>query len=175
MKKEQGFTLPEMIAVIAILMFLALLSLPFVKQYIDDSYNAKAKIYMGQLREAHLNFERDFPGTTVKGTVDFTSIPECNIDSIYDETGAWAPNILVACKYIKASDDVLRRYKFTIGPNTENCSNAVDAVVTMVGLADSGAYRNKCSWMDAFGNMHDPQEQENEGESGEPESQAGRI
>ena len=175
MKNKLGFTLPEMVAVIAILMFLALLSLPFVRTYIDDAYNGKAKIYMNQLREAHLNFEKDFPGTSISGEVDFDSIPECDIDNIYGENGVWAPNILVACKYIRGADDVLRRYKFTIGTNAD-CNGASEAVVTMIGLAKSGIYLNKCYWIDAFGKIHDPQEEsENTQNDGEPTSDEGRI
>ena len=49
MKNKTGFTLAEMVAVIAIMAFLALISVPYIKGYIDDSYNSKAIVHMREI------------------------------------------------------------------------------------------------------------------------------
>lgn len=158
MINRQGFTLPEMIAVIAILVFLALLSVPFVRGYIEDAYNGKAKNYMRELYEARLNFERDFPGSTVVGNVNFDEIPTCDIDAIYEQTTPLAPSILVACKYIRVSTDVLERYTFAIGQNITDCSPADNYAVVMKGL--NGRYSEGCAWITNSGDIEDDYDNE---------------
>ena len=162
MENKNAFTLPEMVAVIAILMLLAALSTPFVRGYIDDAYNGKAQIYMRQLQEARLNFEKDYPGATISDNGTETQSSDCKINEIYD-ANALKPTILEKCNYLKpVSADLTVRYAFTMGPVNQNaqggCSSTIcagnDIVITMRGLNDAGKYKSKCTCMDPIGNVY---------------------
>ena len=157
MKKFKGFTLPEMVAVIAILMFLAALSTPFVKGYIDDAYNGKALNYMRELYEASLNFEKDYPGTTISDEgSEFTG---CNIDRIYGVNGlVLKPKILTYCHYIKpVPEDLIGRYEFTIGSDAVVCEmeneECANARVIMTGKDEAGIYKDKCACVTTLGRV----------------------
>ncbi len=158
-KTKKGFSLAEMVAVIAILMVLAALSLPYVRGYIDDSYNGKALIYMRELNEARLNFERDYPGTTVTGSPVVTAgTNDCNIDDIYN---GGTLNISVStiqnCHYLlPISESLNDRYTFEIGGDCdiEGCSNAA---VSMTGGDAAGKYKDKCACIDSLGRVYKQQ------------------
>ena len=154
MRTKKGFTLAEMVAVIAILMFLAVISTPFIKRYINDSYNGKAKIYMRELHEARLNFEKDYPGTTVSSGSG-SAFTTCDLDAIYGQTGLVVDaSILEACNYLTVPTDIEGRYTFTLGGScvATGCGNPV---ATMVGKAAAGGdYNGKCTCLDAFGEIH---------------------
>ena len=149
---KKGFTLAEMVAVIAILMLLAVLSTPFIKGYIDDAYNGKAQIYMKELNEARINFEKDYPGTTVTGTVSAgAEIPSCNIESIYGQNNLQVGiPMLIACKYLRVPTDVMGRYSFGVGC-VSNCNSCSNAEVSMLGGTNAGNYNRRCAWINSFG------------------------
>ena len=151
MENNNGFTLAEMVAVIAILMLLAVLSTPFIKGYIDDAYNGKALIYMRELNEARMNFERDYPGTKIGGGNIF--LTNCNIEDIYGQTSMQLePSILVACKYVRDATDVTGRYSFQLGSSAD-CTACSDPVISMIGGDNAGIYKNKCACIDSFGKV----------------------
>ena len=165
MKNKKGFTLAEMVAVIAILMLLAVLSTPFVKGYIDDAYNGKAQIYMRELNEARINFEKDYPGTTVSGEIgDEVELASttCNIDNIYGHNNLQVGvSTLIACKYLRQPTDVMGRYKFGVG-SSANCTACTGPmVVSMVGGANAGNYKDICACMDSLGRVCKPDENNN--------------
>lgn len=155
MRKNKGFTLAEMIAVIAILMLLAILSTPFVKKYIDDAYNAKAITYMRQLNEARMNFEKDYPGITIGGG---TTLTTCDLNSIYgQENLLLEPSILFACGYLVPATDLEGRYTFQTGKDAkcDICEKAgVKAVVSMEGLNGAGIYAGQCACMDSMNRVY---------------------
>lgn len=155
MKNKNGFTLAEMVAVIAILMVLALLSSPFVRGYIDDSYNGKAQIFLRQLNEARLNFERDYPGTTVSGDFKYEGLDGCNIETIYGQTNlVISPEVLVGCHYLQIPSDLEGRYNFAVG-STASCSACTNpAVASMIGSDESGRYKDKCACVDNIGVLY---------------------
>ena len=153
--KNKGFTLAEMVAVIAILMVLSLLSVPFVRGYIDDSYNGKAQIFLKQLNEACLNFERDYPGTVVSGTVSYTaSAGECDLNNIYgNPDAAVSPDILFKCKYLIVPTDLEGRYTFKAG-SSASCSSCSSGIkVSLVGGDNAGVYKNKCACINLLGEL----------------------
>lgn len=151
--KNNGFTLAEMVAVIAILMVLALLSAPFVKGYIDDSYNGKAQIFLRQLNEARLNFEKDYPGTTVGGDFNYTATSGgCDLDGIYGKGGEVSPDVLVNCNYLKVPTELDKRYRF--GVRDGDCSACKNSLVTMTGDGEAGAYKDKCACFDEWGQLY---------------------
>lgn len=156
MMAKKGFTLAEMVAVIAILMLLAVLSTPFVKGYIDDAYNGKAQIYMRELNEARINFERDYPGTTVSGEIGYGvefSSTTCNIENIYGQTNLQVGvNTLIACKYLRQPTDVTTRYKFGVG-SSASCDVCTPSVASMKGEVNAGNYQGKCACMDSIGQV----------------------
>ena len=155
MKTKKGFTLAEMVAVIAIMMFLALLSTPYVKGYIDDSYNGKAIAHMRQINEARKNFEKDYPGTKIGGGETLTS---CDLERIYNSTGLVLEiPVLVACNYLQEEADLEGRYSFQAGDKAEcvACDKAgVKAVVSMDGLDGAGIYKDKCACMDSLNRVY---------------------
>lgn len=152
MNAKKGFTLAEMVAVIAIIMLMAVLSTPFIKGYIDDAYNGKALIFMRQFHEARLNFEKDYPGTTISDAGE--QVTSCNIEGIYGRTGLVVhPSILYACKYLKEPEDLVGRYNFQIG-STVDCSMCSDPVVSMRGEEGAGIYKNKCACIDSLGRVY---------------------
>ena len=151
MKMSKGFTLAEMVAVIAILMLLAVLSTPFVKGYIDDAYYGKEQIYMRELNEARMNFERDYPGVTIGGGNIFLN--DCNIEDIYGQTSLQLePSILVACRYLRNDEDILSRYSFQAGVDA-NCEVCNNPVVSLIGGENAGIYEGKCACIDALGRL----------------------
>lgn len=153
MKTNKGFTLAEMVAVIAIMMFLALVSTPYVKGYIDDSYNGKAIAHMREINEARKNFERDYPGVTIGEGEELTS---CDLERIYSSTGlTLGISVLVACNYLQVETDLEGRYSFQAG-NKAECSACEKnrAVVSMKGLAGAGLYADKCACMDSLDRVY---------------------
>lgn len=160
MKTKKGFTLAEMVAVIAILMVLAVLSLPYVRGYIDDSYNGKAIIHMRELNEARLNFERDYPGTTVveegrEIEPDEDGNP-CPIDSIYTGSLSIDSSVLGSCHYLSVPTALTDRYNFHIGGSC-NIAGCESPAVTMEGTANAGKYNRKCACIDSLGRVHKQQ------------------
>ena len=155
MRNNKGFTLAEMVAVIAIMMFLALLSTPYVKGYIDDSYNGKAITHMRQINEARKNFERDYPGTKIGGGEILTS---CDLERIYSSTGLVLEiPVLVVCNYLQEESDLEGRYSFQAGAKAEckACDKAgVTPVVSMMGLDGAGIYKDKCACMDSWDRVY---------------------
>ena len=153
---NNGFSLAEMVAVIAIVMVLSLLSTPYVKGYIDDSYNGKAQIFLRQLNEARLNIERDYPGTTVSGNFSYDATGNCNIGDIYQGSDlTLSPDMLVKCKYVKVPTDLNGRYIFAVGgtPSCASCSSGTQRVY-LKGDDKAGAYKNKCACIDNIGVLH---------------------
>ena len=153
--KNKGFTLAEMVAVIAILMFLAALSVPFVRGYIDDAYNGKALNHMRELYEASRNFEKDYPGTTVSD--DGSDVIGCDIDAIYGASDLIVkPSVLENCHYIKpTSADLTNRYTFTLGSGAA-CSAVADCSgsgVAMTGGEKAGIYNGKCACVTSLGRV----------------------
>lgn len=149
---NKGFTLAEMVAVIAILMVLALLSTPFVKGYIDDAYNGKAQTFLRQFNEARMNFEKDYPGTTVTGTISSDDVPDCNIENIYGQTGlSVSPSFLLGCKYLHYPTELNGRYTFSVGGECSVCS---ESAVSMIGGDNSGIYQGKCACIDSLGRIY---------------------
>jgi len=154
MTEKKGFSLAEMVAVIAIMMLLAALSTPFVKGYIDDAYNGKAQIYMRELNEARINFEKDYPGTVITGTISsYDNIPACNIEDIYGQNQlSLGIPILIACKYLRVPTDVIGRYEFSVG-NEASCDACNVSVASMNGGENAGNYNGKCACIDSMGKI----------------------
>ena len=153
--RNNGFTLAEMVAVIAILMVLSLLSAPFVRGYIDDSYNGKAQIFLKQLNEARLNFERDYPGTKVSGEISYTApTGECDLNSIYGQTDlVVGPEVLFKCHYLQIPTDLEGRYTFKVGDAAECESCDKWAKASLLGGDNAGVYKSKCACINNLGEL----------------------
>jgi len=165
MINRNGFTLAEMVAVIAILMLLALVSTPFVKSYIDDSYYGKAKIFLRQLNEARMNFEKDYPGLIIAGTLEELGegASTCQIENLYGASQEVSPSELVRCHYVKYPTDLNGRYTFSVKKNsfTSHCTSAPgSAVVAMEGADTSSKYYQECTTIDNVGRVYHGDTQE---------------
>ena len=152
--KNRGFTLAEMVAVIAIMALLALISAPFVKGYIDDAYNGKAIVHLREIYEARKNFEKDFPGTTISDGGGAGTLESCTSDKIYSgNTFIWNKYALVTCGYLR-STDLETRYEFKVGRGIASCAACDEGhtpIVSMTGKANAGLYRDKCACIDSWG------------------------
>ncbi len=159
MNKNKGFTLAEMVAVIAIISFLALLSVPFVKGYVDDAYNTKAILHMKEINEARMNFEKDYPGTTISDNGGVFISGDCNVSTIYNSTKTLIFNkySLVTCGYLR-STDLETRYTFTVGKDAASCEACekakVTAVISMLGNKHAGLYEGLCACIDSYGRIY---------------------
>ncbi len=161
---NKGFTLAEMVAVVAVLMILALVSTPFVRSYIDDAYFGKAQVFLRQLNEARMNFEKDYPGFTVSG--QFQPLTEgdttpCDIFDRYQNNGnknELTPAELLICHYIKFPNELNGRYKFYIKKLENKCSDYNGSgVVAGEGTDQAGKYENKCVYINGVGDIINPE------------------
>lgn len=155
MNNRKGFTLAEMVAVIAILMVLALVSTPFVKGYIDDAYYGKAQLFLRQFNEARLNFEKDYPGLTIRGNLikienDNTV---CHIDSLYGTNQEVSPVELVRCHYIKFPTDLEQRYSFSIQTDEGK------PIASMEGIDTSSKHYQKHVTINSLGEVNNDEEE----------------
>ncbi len=167
---NKGFTLAEMVAVVAVLMILALVSTPFVRSYIDDAYFGKAQVFLRQLNEARMNFEKDYPGFTVftaeekegrlQPLAEGDTTP-CDIFGIYQTSGTnvLSSAELLRCHYIKFPNELNGRYNFYIDKLLDKCSDYDGTgVVGMLGTSQAGKYDGKCVYIDNLGNIVNPEE-----------------
>lgn len=161
LNNKKGFSLAELVAVMAILMILAAASTPFVRGYIQDAQYGKAKAILREIYEAKKNFEKDYEGTVITGSVpvgDTRDKEACatKINKFYNgENVSFEPQDLINCSYLKTlgsiSVDSGARYSFSIV--TDICNSA--AVVSMRGNTSAGDYSGKCAYIDKKGILYE--------------------
>lgn len=144
-RNRKGFTLPELLAVMVVISILAATSVPFVKGYIRDAKNGKAKAALVQLGEAYKNFKTDYPNSKLESTASGKTVTSetrgtCPAyESINATTDA---NILINCKYLKPLKWQHMNYTFVLGVvDNSNCPNAYgDIIAYMQGKDGEGDY-----------------------------------
>lgn len=154
-KNSKGFTLPELLVVMVILALLAAVSTPFIKGYIRDAQNGKAKAALIQIAEAYKTFRTDYPNATVSGTVtkESRAASDCG-ESTIQYKGNNEANVLVSCKYLRPIKWSRMKYTFSVGGSCSACSGTVHA--SMQGTDSGGDYSSSyCACVDEYGNIKD--------------------
>ena len=148
---EKGFTLPELLVVMVILALLAAVSTPFIKGYIRDSQNGKAKAALIQIAEAYKTFRTDYPNATISGEINQEGRSDCDINYKGDNEA----NMLVACRYLRPIKWSRMKYTFYVGGECSACqSGTIHA--SMKGTDTAGDYDSGyCACVDEYGNIKD--------------------
>lgn len=166
--KKRGFTLPELLAVMAIMAILAAVSSPFIRGYIRDAGNEKAKSTLRLIALGYKNFIYEYGTRTndlsMSGRLSQNS-DEC--PSIEDLSGALQPSFLIGCHYVSniSWEAYDKRYEFYVGAASQCCSEGPEnAWACMKGIADEGDYkRGYCAWVTSNGTLDDNKEKEGTG------------
>lgn len=149
---KNGFTLAELLVVMVILALLAAVSTPFIKGYIRDAENGRAKSALIQIAEAYKNFKTDYPNATVSGEVTAESRGECG-DNAINYKGSNTSDVLINCKYLKPIKWSKMKYTFNVGGS---CSACTTSHASMTGTDTGGDYASPyCACVDEYGNIKD--------------------
>lgn len=164
--KKNGFTLPELLAVMAIMAILAAVSSPFIRGYIRDAGNEKAKSTLRLIAVGYKNFIYEHQtrsnGLSMQGRLN-TNSSECP-----DElSGELSSEYLIGCHYVSniSWEAYDKRYEFYVGTATQCCSEGPDdAWACMKGVAQEGDYKTGyCAWIASDGTLDDNKEEEEAG------------
>lgn len=153
---DKGFTLPELLVVMVILALMAAVSTPFIKGYIRDAQNGKAKAALIQIAEAYKTFRTDYPNATVSGTVtkESRTAADCGENTIR-YSGNNEANVLVSCKYLRPIKWSRMKYTFSVGGSCSACSGST-IHASMLGTDSAGDYDSSyCACVDEYGNIKD--------------------
>lgn len=162
--KNKGFTMPELLAVMAIMAILAAVSSPFIRGYIRDAGNEKAKSTLRIISMGYKNFMYEHQtrsnGLSISGKL-YTNDATCPEEEI---EGTVEPAVLIGCHYIPniSWDAYANKYEFYIG---QCCTDApANAWACMKGLASEGDYTSSyCAWVEEDGTLKDNKQVEEQG------------
>jgi len=156
---KTGFTLAELLAVMAILAILAAVSAPFLRNYMLDSANDKAKSTMHIIAQGHKNFLADYPASSII-PAQITNPPPTVIACFeVDRTAANPIDVLFTCNYIQ-NITLNQPYDFFVG----SCPGLVAPPIhnPIMACMQGTATRRYCpayfAWVDRFGDIHDNME-----------------
>lgn len=147
---RRGFSLPELLAVMSIMAILAAASSPFIRRYIRDAGNDKAKTIMHMIAQAHKNFRSEYPMATLDKSKTISGAPtSC---PVIDRKGAGQDvGILVGCNYLHRVTWEAYKYDFYIG---SCCANApADAIACMKGKGAAPYDGSYCAWISKWGEV----------------------
>lgn len=149
---KNGFTLAELLVVMVILALLAAVSTPFIKGYMRDAENGRAKSALVQIAEAYKNFKTDYPNASVSGQVTAESRGACG-DNAINYKGQNGSEILVNCKYLRPIKWSRMKYSFNVG---SGCTACTSSHAYMTGTDSAGDYASPyCACVDEYGNIKD--------------------
>jgi len=135
---NKGFTLPELLVVMVIISILAATSTPFVKAYIRDARNGRAKAALVQFGEAYKTFKTDYPSAALSSGA-LTAETRSNCPSYAEIKSASTPEILINCKYLAPLKWNSMKYNFNLGSGA-SCPHAYGTVIAYMQGADGGDY-----------------------------------
>ncbi|MDR0645998.1 MAG: prepilin-type N-terminal cleavage/methylation domain-containing protein [Elusimicrobiota bacterium] len=148
---NKGFSLAEILAVMIIMAILALVSTPYIRDYIRETENAKAKTALQIIAQGVKNFKADYPRVSITdGIIGGSTTPSCSQQT--PSTNASA-GILLGCNYIRNVNFGAHRYDFQIGGAC--CTQASGAVACMKGTGSAPYDSAYCAWVDSYGDVHD--------------------
>lgn len=151
--KKAGFSLPELLAVMAIMAILAATSSPFIRGYIKDASNDKAKAVLQLIAQAHKTLLADYPNATFNNSMSVNGnvVSACSVST----SSANPPGVLKSCHYLQNINWVSYKYDFYLGSNC--CDSApAGSLACMKGTASTGDYTSSyCAWVDKYGTLDD--------------------
>jgi prepilin-type N-terminal cleavage/methylation domain-containing protein len=150
-KNKKGFSLPELLAVMAIMAILAATSSPFIRGYIKDAANDKAKAMLQLVAQAYKTFKADYPNATfTNASVNSSASVACTVAATDN-----SPGVLKGCRYLQNINWAAYKYNFYVGASC--CTSAPGTpLACMSGTADTGDYTNAyCAWVDELGTLDD--------------------
>lgn len=150
-KNKKGFSLPELLAVMAIMAILAATSSPFIRGYIKDAANDKAKAMLQLVAQAYKTFKADYPNVTfTNASVNSSASVACTVTATNN-----SPGVLKGCRYLQNTNWAAYKYNFYLGGTC--CSSApAGALACMTGTASTGDYTSSyCAWVDKYGTLDD--------------------
>ncbi|MDR0952613.1 MAG: type II secretion system GspH family protein [Elusimicrobiota bacterium] len=150
---KKGFSLPELLAVMAIMALLAALSSPLIRDYIRDAANSKAKTVLTVVAQAYKTFRADYPRADIKKTVTIRS-DGLNCSMVNATSSMNEPGLLVACRYMHEITWANYKYTFYVGGNCGN-GTPTTALACMVGTGKAPYGSTYSAWIDIDGVMHD--------------------
>jgi len=151
LRSKNGFSLPELLAVMAIMAILAATSAPFIRGYLRDAGNNKAKAVLQDIADGYKTFMADYPNRTfAAGSFNSSSVSACTVNDADNQ-----PGLLKACHYINNYNWSSYKYDFYLG--SVCCSDAPSgSIACMRGNASAGDYTSTyCAWVDKYGTMDD--------------------
>lgn len=155
---KKGFSLAELLTVIVIIAVLAAMSSPFIRQYLRDANNDKAKIALQMIAQGYKNFKTDYPN--VDASISNSALN--TIDSVKCELvnrkGENSPGVLKGCRYIQGVNWDAYTDKYTFYAGNSCCTHAPEgSLACMLGMdAKAGNYGpGYCAWVDRYGDMSD--------------------
>jgi prepilin-type N-terminal cleavage/methylation domain-containing protein len=151
---KKGFSLAELLAVMAIIAVMAAVSTFYVRDYIKDAANDKAKVAMQVAAQAYKNFKADYPRASLKGKINgLMEGAKCENVIRTSDKGDNKPAILYACNYLRGVNFEGHKYDFYAGPG--QCTGApTTSLACMVGTGSDVKYGSGYSaWVTNFGQI----------------------
>ena len=144
---KKGFSLAELLAVMAIMAVLAAVSTFYVRDYMKDAANDKAKVAMQVAGQAYKNFKADYPRATLSGKINGTAGAAC---SGVNRTGNNTAGALIGCNYLRGVNFDGHKYNFYAGP--AQCAGAPgDSLSCIAGVGGDTKYGSCYSaWVTKF-------------------------
>ncbi len=167
MKNNKGFSLIEILTVVIILGILAALSTPFLRGYVRDARNDRAKSVLFLIAQGVKNFRNDFSYLTVSsagplarqnlGTDVTTDSCESALNGITNNSVGY--DFLIKCSYLPNLNYTNYRYNFYIGGGTNaTCTGMTSsALAYMIGNDDGDYCSNYCVYIDQNNHLHEIQ------------------
>lgn len=165
MKNNKGFSLIEVLTVVIILGILAALSTPFLRGYVRDARNDRAKSVLFLIAQGVKNFKNDFSYLTVSNTGPLarqnlgTSIntDSCStaLESVTNNSVGY--DFLIKCSYLQNLNYTNYGYNFYIGGGINNaCTSMTNSALAYMIGNDGGDYcSNYCAFIDQNNNLHE--------------------
>ncbi|MDR1124138.1 MAG: type II secretion system GspH family protein [Elusimicrobiota bacterium] len=135
----KGFSLAELLAVMAIMAILAAVSTFFVRDYMKDAANEKAKVAMQVAAQAYKNFKADYPQALLSGKINGTASIACSrvVRTPGTNNTANTAGVLIGCNYLRGVNFEGQKYNFFVGqsyPPSSQCAGApASSLACMVG------------------------------------------
>jgi len=147
---KKGFSMAELLAVMAIMAILAAVSVPFLRNYMLNAANDKAKSTLQVIAQGYKNFLADYPNATVSGPIVSTdgSATPCS-GVVRTATPANPVGVLFSCNYIQ-NITLNQPYAFSVG-----AAACAGNLACMVGTASGRFCSAYSAWIDVFGDLHE--------------------
>jgi prepilin-type N-terminal cleavage/methylation domain-containing protein len=155
---KKGFSMAELLAVIAIMAILAAVSSPFIRDYMKAAANDRAKVALQLIAQGYRTYKTDFPGSSMSGEITAPGSCSCSkADLSPAPDNNAATSALVCCNYIKnvAFSTFSSKYTFKVNVDCGSKNDGKGALACLQGKG-SGTYGTSYyAWVNQYGELHD--------------------